>query len=316
MYRDFFRRVSFDGPLDMGYTVINYIGNFAFNGNYTMFLFAVHGFVFLSFYNFIKANGLDRRHFVIALVFIIGMYAVNTSIIRQYIAIAILLYSFRYAIDKKLIKFIAVVALATLFHRTAFVFAAVYFIPNKTPAYWKVFAVFAAAMLFQQVNGLHLLINFSLQYVSFIFEEGGILGNTEYLPKLNVYLSVAHTSYASFAINILKRMIYMAIFMYARKHSRNTLKNHDFYLNTYFLGTFVVLISVGSIPAFTRLANYFFIVDLLLLPVAFRGIPNKYLRICAVFVIIAFTFANFMYTIFVSGEGFFYPYNTIFGEFY
>ena len=53
-----------------------------------------------------------------------------SSIYRQWCAIAILLYSLKYVKSRQLTRFVLTVAIAMLFHRTAAVFLAVYFVYN------------------------------------------------------------------------------------------------------------------------------------------------------------------------------------------
>ena len=54
----------------------------------------------------------------------------NMSGMRQGLALAITFYSFRFIIEKKSFKFIALVFLASLFHKSAILFLVVYFIKN------------------------------------------------------------------------------------------------------------------------------------------------------------------------------------------
>lgn len=53
-----------------------------------------------------------------------------TSIYRQWLAIAILTFSLKYVYERKPFKFLLVVLIATLFHRTAIIFVIVYFLYN------------------------------------------------------------------------------------------------------------------------------------------------------------------------------------------
>ena len=55
-----------------------------------------------------------------------GFYAQSWYVLRQYSAIAILLYSIKYAIEQKPLKFFLLILVAFCFHRTALVFSLVY----------------------------------------------------------------------------------------------------------------------------------------------------------------------------------------------
>lgn len=64
-------------------------------------------------------------------VFIAHAYYTNTSLYRQYCAVALLTFSYKYIQERRVAPFLGVIALATLFHRTAIIFVFAYIIYNN-----------------------------------------------------------------------------------------------------------------------------------------------------------------------------------------
>lgn len=60
----------------------------------------------------------------------LGLYEFSYTGLRQVIAMSILLFAYKYMREKKLLKFIGIVLLATLFHSTAIIFLIAYFVYN------------------------------------------------------------------------------------------------------------------------------------------------------------------------------------------
>ena len=82
-----------------------------------------------SLYHFISATANNRS---LALLFFIclGFFQFSLSGTRQTIAICILLWAYPFIKQLKLLKFLLVVGLAMLFHKSAIIFAVTYFVAN------------------------------------------------------------------------------------------------------------------------------------------------------------------------------------------
>lgn len=85
-------------------------------------------FIFYSFGRFIWKY--SRIPWLSMLVFFMLVFGSTVNIIRQCIAVAILLYSMDFIIQRKLIPFVLSVAIAFLFHYTAVFFVFTWFLPN------------------------------------------------------------------------------------------------------------------------------------------------------------------------------------------
>lgn len=75
-----------------------------------------------------------------------GFYNFSINILRQSIALAVIIYSFEYIVERRFWKFICCVIIATLFHYTAIVFIVTYFI-YKIPTNPKNFVLLITGVL-------------------------------------------------------------------------------------------------------------------------------------------------------------------------
>lgn len=90
----------------------------------------IGGFYSFSISRFIYKYSKDP---MVSFVILITMsyFAFSLTGLRQTIAIAIILFSYNYIIQKKLFKFLIIVTVASLFHQSALFFLPAYFISNK-----------------------------------------------------------------------------------------------------------------------------------------------------------------------------------------
>lgn len=114
--------------LEFLYKVLNIaIAHIWFNKRF--FMFVIDIITMYGVYFCVKKYA--KNYLVTILLFVaIGTYYMQFFILRQAIAIAILLYSIKYISEKKLFKFILCVLIATLFHKTSIVFILAYFVCN------------------------------------------------------------------------------------------------------------------------------------------------------------------------------------------
>lgn len=130
-YRDI-RQLSFMNAMrfrwEKGYVLINWILGQFFENERVLLVFMAC-FILLPIVFWIKR---ESRLPLLSLVVFIGMGMWNSSmfILRQWCAIAILIFSYKYIRENKLIPFLILNLIAMLFHRTAIVFILAYIISN------------------------------------------------------------------------------------------------------------------------------------------------------------------------------------------
>lgn len=80
----------------------------------------------------------------------VNMYFMTFTVIRQFIAVAILLNTIQFIKDRKLVHFICAVALASCFHYTALIFSVLYFLysENQKLFTWRNFIILAGTIMF------------------------------------------------------------------------------------------------------------------------------------------------------------------------
>lgn len=85
----------------------------------------ISGVFIFACYRLIKRYSLDP---IISWVYIYSIFIFNFVLqgLRQSVAMAIILFSFKYVKERKLLKFLCVIAIAYLFHQSAIIFAVVY----------------------------------------------------------------------------------------------------------------------------------------------------------------------------------------------
>ena len=113
--------------------------------DYTVWFFALAifqiGAIIKIFYNY------SSNYFLTSYIFIASTtFTWLMSGIRQFTAVCIILYGLEYLVNRKTIKFLIIVLIASLFHISALLWIPVYFICTVKPWSWKVI-VFVFAIL-------------------------------------------------------------------------------------------------------------------------------------------------------------------------
>ena len=110
--------------LEEGYVLLNYIVSHC-GGSYLAFQVIVAAFIFISIGMFIYRYSEDVT-FSIFLFFTFRMLFACMVVVRVWLAIAVLLFGFKYLLQNKPLTFFGICLFAASFHRTALVFALLY----------------------------------------------------------------------------------------------------------------------------------------------------------------------------------------------
>lgn len=111
---------------EQGYVVLNWwLGHFFKDGRALIVFMAL--VILIPFFIWIKR---ESKWPVLSLVIFVctGMWSSSMFILRQWCAMAILTFSYKYIKQQKFIPFLALVLVAAMFHRTAVIFILAYFI--------------------------------------------------------------------------------------------------------------------------------------------------------------------------------------------
>ena len=128
----YIRQLSFEEAMnfrwEQGYVAVNWLlGQVIENQRALLILMAL--MILLPLFAWMKR---ESKWPILSLVIFVGMGMWNSSmfILRQWCAMSILTYSYKYIKERKFIRFLIVVLIAMLFHRTAAVFLLAYFVQD------------------------------------------------------------------------------------------------------------------------------------------------------------------------------------------
>lgn len=257
--------------IEIGFVVMNRLVSFF--GDDILFQFVTSIFIYIPIMLYIRKN--SKNMLISLFIFLcFGYYNQSFNIIRQYIALSILLMSFEFVKSKNLMKFVSLVLLAFLFHKTAIIFLIIY------PIYWVNIKI--------KYFNLKFLIIIVLIYI-FKSEITTLLTNTFY----SNYAGEREGTYGlSLIINL---SIYVLLNFYANKNNSREIR---FYL--YMCCLTILLNILGmSMDLFVRIMLYFKIFFITSIPNIIDGIKNKkeqkIITICIILLFGIYYFYNISY---------------------
>ena len=110
---------------EKGYLLLNYI--ISFFGDSRLLLIIISGiYIYSVSYYISKFSPIP--FFSLLLFVLANFYFSGMNLLRQFLAIAVLLFSLKYTINRSLIRFLFTVLIASTIHRTALAFIPVYFL--------------------------------------------------------------------------------------------------------------------------------------------------------------------------------------------
>lgn len=279
--------------------------NFEFGYNFLVYLLTrltdnilFDIFLIYIFMNFIVLKALERLIgskylFLGYLFYLSGYWLLGFNILRESIAIVIVLYSFTYIKNKKLVPFILTAIFATLFHKTAILVVPLYVIYSKNSTYREYIYFFVVVLSI-------LLSSF------FLGEISNFSGYSHYMTDKYV----KDGSVGALAM-ILLSVLLISPFFLLQKSLTKTDSFQKFYFKTLYLYIFIKFLSF-QIPLLTRLNFYY---EIILIPIAieFFKTRNKYTTFTRHF-FIAYIFFYFIiyklfYTYFFLKSGQVIPYS-------
>lgn len=244
---------------------------------------------------FIKENTdfYDLGYFLfIALYF----YYSSFNIMRQWIAISIFLYSLKFIYNKKIIKYLICVALASVFHKTALLTIPIYFV-FRMKINLKNLAIL--------IGGLSVVV---LQFENIITFAGQLLNlNIEkYLLYFDATSSAGSNGYA-YAIMV---VVLLCIILLTYKKYMNENKRGKEQILMLILAGIISLVGAGNM-IFARLQFYFIPIIIVVIPNILKLIPQRQRQVAYFLVIILGML--YMYRSLLINGGDPLPYQSVFG---
>ncbi|WP_213525965.1 EpsG family protein [Paenibacillus sp. J31TS4] len=217
--------------------------------------------------------------------FIVMMFFYSSmNIMRQYLAMSLLVHSFNFAHRKKPVQFSATILLATLFHKSSIIFGLVYFL-NKIKFSYKILCLFSLVVI--------LLFNWFYPFIEYI------------MIKTNQY--GGYTSYfdSNKMGNIINAVVYGMIFVfglfikYYKESEPEAVKRENAVRGKGNLLTLIAMITVGiailsiRMSILGRMVEYFSIFLIIFLPNIISVIKKKSIRIVSIILtVVFFSFYN------------------------
>lgn len=243
---------------ERGYQLYNYaIG--LFTDNFTVFLAISYAFIFYSFYRFIKKYSVNK---LMSMAIYISLFFFGSmNHFRQAIALAVLTWGFKYICERKLIKYLLIVGLATLIHQASLVMILAYFLFGRRLSAKSILLYgFVTLAAFFMVDPLiHLLAS----------------GNERYEVYITKIDSFQLGSYIIFILY--SALLIMAGWLYSRGGLPDDSKERDrlwFYLHMMIMAVIVALVSI-KVSALSRFMTYFMMFGILSIPYFFSMNNNK-----------------------------------------
>lgn len=248
--------LSLDNGRESGYQLFEYfILNFTHNYFWLLFLSAL--IVVSCYLIFFKKYS---NHYLLSIFIFItfNLYTFFFNGLRQGIAMAIAIWSFPYIIEKKIIKFLFILIIASLFHQSALVLVLFYIILNlRIKLEYKILGVFFGSLVFSNLAINYLAVT-NERYSSYAEESsksGGYL-------TLGLYLLIGLISFFWY-----KKYKFSNYFM---------VKVNEFYLcGIAFIIPIALLGASASGPQ--RLLYYFSWCSCLLIPYILKYLNNLYI---------------------------------------
>lgn len=251
--------------IESGYKLLSRsVGVFTDN---EMYLFMVVSFIILiCFYSQFKKHSTYMWLSVLMFV-IIGSYYSSFNIIRQILAVAIIFAGSKFLYERRFFKYLLVVILASLFHSTALIMIAFYFILNFRFNFRSIFLIFC---------GSFFVMLFLNNIVSFF--------------QRNFYTSYVEGAYgmegASFKIAIIPMaLLIFSLFNYKKIDLSNTIQR--IWLNAVIFNAFFSILGT-KVFMINRVSHFFSSYTLLLIPLLFSKIKTKELRVVLIIILVFF----------------------------
>lgn len=287
-YKNYFENLqyySFDYPLyEKGYYALNFVVSlFTTNSQFVMMLTS---FIILFLINKTLLN-YSNSYLMSVFLFITMYYYLNSfNLVRQYIVVAILFFSLKFIIKENFKKFIVSVIIASLFHITALIMIPFYWILKKR------FSTMTYVVLIFATIGLS-------------FATPAIVGIVSRLiPKFALYTHYEFEGASSFSVIL----ITLSLFVFSIFNKNKLIKTNKhgwIYVNAVYFALLFSILSTKNI-LFFRVAIYFYIYCLLLIPICLL-ILDKKVRPAAILLVLS-TFTYYLYHMISNNNSGVFPY--------
>lgn len=262
-YEQYFRLMMIEGsdgvPTEIGFNLLCKGLQYAFGEGVYLLIFAV--FAAITIFFFLKGifDTSVEFGFSFFLFMTFGYYFNSMNTIRYYLALSIVVYAVKYVLRKEYVRFIAIILLASTFHKSVLIVIPLYILAGFAWKTWQMclLAVLAVGGFLCRDIVLEVIIRLYPTYADTVYLEGG-------------------TS----PVNIIRcgAIFIMGILLYRQTIQNRRINRFFFQLNYVSL----LLYLCGSfIPEVSRIGYYMNVGQLFLLPGMVEALPEgKKKKVC------------------------------------
>lgn len=239
---------------------------------YSLALFVLVSFVILSGY-FFSIKRYSPFLWMSVLLVLTGPYDQSLFVVRQHLAMAIVLFSYPFIIEKRFLPFFIVMVLACLFHKTAFIFFPVYFVYHTKRFKWLAIVMIA---------GGYIIVGIIVSLLASFFETVGI-------NDYDMYLSSDGQTNLKMGAYLLSLFLFR---IYIMRYRSLEIGINRLLTIILFIGCLISVLGTG-LPYTARLNAYYSSVLFLIIPNTAANIADKTIR--SIFVIVVLVFSVLMW---------------------
>jgi hypothetical protein len=267
------------GQFEIVYAFLNFSVRF-FSSSYTAFL-CIFSFIVI----FLKSYIIKKIAIYPALSFFL-FFCTNIgdiNAVRQALAVSILLSSIYFIHKKDKMHFLILLIIATSIHNSAILWIFSYYIYHKHIS--NTFIIFMCILcLAMGLIGERIYISI----LNIIFMPLGSLGRA--MSKIVFYINNyedIYFSYSKMFVSIMKRFLFIPIFLIIRQDLDDTNEYIGGLLNLFFWGNIIYLLFTRSLTQFQRMTTPYVFTEIFILPAIIDVIRNKkikYLCLCVILI--------------------------------
>jgi hypothetical protein len=276
IYREYFEDCLDNNRenFEIGYVLINQAVR-VLTSNYSVFL-VVHAII--VYYLISKSIYKYGVNPLFSIFFFYCIMLTYMGMNRQYISFAICIYSYQFIFDKKIFKFLACIAIAFFFHKSALFFVFAYFLNRQ----FKTQYLLTILILILSISLLGLMNKLPLD-LFFLFSES--IGDKVTFYAESNFLT---TNLLLTVLALAKRSIWIILAIRFRKKIKNMDAHFNFFFNLYFVGAIIYILFNNTIlqVVVARGVLYFNIAEIFLIPYILTIFKNDFTR-KLVFILVA-----------------------------
>jgi len=229
---------------ERGFSALNLLIRALF-GSYTIYLL-IFNVIIIGLYS----REILRSTLLYSTILLVLYVSRQPFPVRQILATAIVVYGYRFAIRRELIKFILIVIIASTIHRTAIAALPIYLLAHRKLNNGFVLAVYLSCLIIG--NNSELISKAMVSVLNIIY------GDNIFIRKLVHYVNES-TEY-SLLIKLrvyIKQISFLVFFMFVRAKYAKNIKDYDFYFNLMVVYFALNALFLESADQLSRISTYY-----------------------------------------------------------